>query len=353
MLDSRLPNSPDISAWRQEASNIQQFMYEMLGDRKYDLLNYDDPSLLRTKLEFAMYGLPTYIVQHGQCFNTFPPGGDAAITAIQTKIINTSIDFESDGIYFAPIFICIKVHDKHYLEVVFRIGNSKNNKYRIIDTNADDYENWNTFIANSWYPKCILMYPTNGLYERDDDLKVKVEIRKSLACTPQNRICRMMLTLTSNTILTPVNRAFRLMRCSERLTNESRLELLDNNSNRNHAFETLLNLLTIPEHRNKFMTNKAVRLLRALQSLRTYLQDKDEDLNKVCHSLTAMILFFNHCRVSADDVRSLMLNFDQIEPVPTQEYGPTHGVIPITYAKNEIELMTYLCKGRIYNIISK
>jgi uncharacterized protein YydD (DUF2326 family) len=147
-----------------------------------------------------------------------------------------------------------------------------------------------------------------------------------------------------------VNRAVRLLSCAEKIKYEDRLELLDKNVTRNNAFQAVLNLLAVPDNRNKYMTNKTVRLLRALQSLQIYLQDKGEELNKVCHSLTAMILFFNHCIVNADDVRSLLLNYDHIEAIVTHEYGPTHGIIHLTHAKNETELMTYLCKGRTYKL---
>ncbi|XP_075228235.1 uncharacterized protein LOC142328408 [Lycorma delicatula] len=184
VLDLKNNNTKDPKAevfakWLQTQWMFQQQRFVEMGDRLWDKLDLDQ---LNEKVQFALkVAMPE----------------DEKLDSLKEKIVNKIKSYSKcEYYYFGCTFIsCLTKSDlQEFKFVVFRTSldvnyDSDNNYYTtglsdsfiLIDMHCRQYESWSDFLSNNKLPKCMIMYPQNGLYKGTDSLEVICEM--SVACS--------------------------------------------------------------------------------------------------------------------------------------------------------------------------
>lgn len=186
--------------WEQAALKEQNAFCNMLGDRRWDRIKPNEGLILRRKIGYGLYGPPSrepnskYPEDIGYKLEE-----DAEITKIYDVIIEEGKQYENRGhTWFACIFISCKLYDKRFTFPVFRIlknytkDNYSKNNCTFIDHNCRVYENWADYLANNTLPACLIMYPSDGIYQLRKDGKVDCIKDRSCACYVASRTLEVL-----------------------------------------------------------------------------------------------------------------------------------------------------------------
>ncbi|XP_046384170.1 uncharacterized protein LOC124154465 [Ischnura elegans] len=176
-------DSPDIVDWKKEATELQQGLYERLGDRIWDCIKENERWALQKKVGFALYGEPSI-----SCDDEKGLGYDGD----QKKEIDRicEIVYEKSGagdLHVAFLFVVGKDYENKFLIPIIKVCSGGNAIF--LDSLGRTYKNWLDYKNNNKLPKSLLCYPLNGTYHSNDEDDVLLEFSTSPACNAGARVC--------------------------------------------------------------------------------------------------------------------------------------------------------------------
>lgn len=192
-----------LKSWLNVAEQKQDFYCSTLGTRTWEQYRQNERRFLKLKLGFAIFGPPSQIDDTEICFKD--PIQNEIIERIQSVIENVS---KTEDIYLAFIYVIGNVNGEYAEFPIIRVinesdGYTKHTSY-FVDILGRLYENWDAFLNDNIFPKCIYCYPKNGFYSRDKDGNVKLELGYSPACKKLKRFFKHVDTLSDAAMVSSI-----------------------------------------------------------------------------------------------------------------------------------------------------
>lgn len=192
-----------LKSWLQVAEQKQDFYCSTLGTRTWEQYRQNERQFLKLKLGFAIFGPPSHIDDSEVCYKE--PIQNEIIENIQNVIEKVS---KSEDIYLAFIYVIGNVKGEYAEFPIIRVlkesdGYMKHTSY-FVDILGRLYENWDSFLNDNIFPKCIYCYPKSGFYARDKDGNVQLELGYSPECKKLKRFVKHVDTLSDAAMVSSI-----------------------------------------------------------------------------------------------------------------------------------------------------
>ncbi|XP_014289580.1 uncharacterized protein [Halyomorpha halys] len=178
-----------LKSWLRVTEQNQDFYCSTLGTRTWEQYRQNEKHFLKLKLGFAIFGPPSHIDDNDISFKD--PIQSEIIENIQNVIEKVS---ESENIYLAFIYLIGNVDGEYAEFPIIRIlkESDDSTKYTsyFVDILGRLYKNWDAFLNDNIFPKCVYCYPKNGFYSRDKDGNVQLDLAYSPTCKKLKRFVK-------------------------------------------------------------------------------------------------------------------------------------------------------------------
>lgn len=169
--------------WEKGARKLQQKYLELLGNRLWDIIPPGEWTFLRMKVGYGLYGDP----DEPPSLNNKHTGYSAEkLKRIEEvcKKLTEYFHFERDPIFFACLFVIVRVNGTTHILPVFRsAGLSSTQSLSVfVDMRAHCYNSWFNYLTDKTLPAGNYCVPLGGFYEagkhgRVDLLCYEIETR--------------------------------------------------------------------------------------------------------------------------------------------------------------------------------
>jgi len=187
-------DSPEVKSWKEEAAEVQQNLYEMMGGEKikpgvYSRQNRKD---FERKIAYATFGPPPQLPNQQLNSGTGYSNKQLKVIRKTSKAVFKQTEKEEVSLYF--LFVCVKIGEGHVVSPLFRIfteikhdTEDSEENYIYVDGNQRVYKSWLDYLKHNKLPTCFMCYPHNGVYTTTNS-KVNVEFGESPACKSPDRV---------------------------------------------------------------------------------------------------------------------------------------------------------------------
>jgi hypothetical protein len=160
-------SAPDVQQWQTEALQLQEYFNHFVSGKACDrYLKSSDMVILRMKVAFAMFGLPSQWNKNV----AEPRGYNEQQKARVNDLCQVIVDhLPGDDVLMSYILICGKMwKGVSFTQPVFYVLLEKEDKLHIayyVDKACRIYSNWDDYLSNNNLPpNCLYCCPTNGCY---------------------------------------------------------------------------------------------------------------------------------------------------------------------------------------------
>nr|XP_014289584.1 uncharacterized protein LOC106689213 [Halyomorpha halys]XP_014289585.1 uncharacterized protein LOC106689213 [Halyomorpha halys] len=208
MYKGKIKMNESLKSWLHAAEQKQDFYCSTLGTRTWEQYGPNERHILKLKLQFAILEPLSRIDDNKISFKDSIQ--NETIENIQNIIEKVS---KSENIKLGFIYVIGNVKGKNTEFPIIRIlkesdGIKKHTSY-FVDIFGRLYKNWDAFLNNNIFPRCVYCYPKNGFYSRDKDGNVQLDLAYSPACKKLkkffkgvNIFCNILMTCSIGICLT-------------------------------------------------------------------------------------------------------------------------------------------------------
>jgi len=168
-LPSPISDTPK-ETWKELARDRLTQMYLLFEGSQWHTFSLEtDSNLLRTKLCYAIYGMPDKITDNLEEWYTEEQR--KPVERIEAKILEAAGNPKKVLMIGFAHIVC-KDNGDPFMVPVFRVFTGQNSELKdlskYVDTNGRIYKDWNSWKANNRLPKVEYCYPKNGFYSCDE-----------------------------------------------------------------------------------------------------------------------------------------------------------------------------------------
>lgn len=165
-----ISDAPEEESWKQVARDRLTQMYLLFEGSQWHTFSLDtDSNLLRTKLCYAIYGMPEKITDNLEEWYTKEQR--KPVERIKTKILEAA-GHSKTVLMVGFVHIVCKDKREPFMVPVFRVFTGQDSESKdtskYVDTNGRIYKDWNSWKKKNRLPKVEYCYPKNGFYSCDE-----------------------------------------------------------------------------------------------------------------------------------------------------------------------------------------
>ena len=165
-----VPDIPKEEPWKKLARDRLTQMYLLFEGSQWHNFSLDtDSNLLRTKLCYAIYGMPENITENLEEWYTEKQR--KPVERIKAKILEAANN-PKNTLMVGFVHIVCKDKGDPFMVPVFRVFSGQNSESKdlskYVDTNGRIYKDWEGWKKNNRLPKVEYCYPKNGFYSCDE-----------------------------------------------------------------------------------------------------------------------------------------------------------------------------------------